>query len=347
VAGVAGAAKTLPLPQAAKSRVVISRDPKVLESGPNPDSARLMQMLDRAMQSLYNRDTPQEAWRRVVPRDAVVGIKPNAILGRGASPHPELIEAIAERVLQAGAREVIVCERRNQNLESSYPVSTRHGDISYFGLDSKEDGFADEPLLIGSYPHVADPKLPPSVEQPTVMRTVRLPLARLLTRTCDMVINVPMLKDHTFAGITGALKNVFGMIPTARDLHPDWIGTADTVHPITGHGSPRWDCIADFNMLPPIRAKVRLHIFDALTVQYEGGPPYRPQWVAPYNGLLVSQDPVALDYTAWQIIEGKRAEKGMGRLASVEREPNYIAIAADAKHRLGTNDPARIDRVEV
>jgi hypothetical protein len=31
----------------------------------------------------------------------------------------------------------------------------------------------------------------------------------------------------------------------------------------------------------------------------------------------------------------------------MKREPKYIATAADAQHRLGTNDPQRIERVEV
>jgi hypothetical protein len=30
----------------------------------------------------------------------------------------------------------------------------------------------------------------------------------------------------------------------------------------------------------------------------------------PINGLMVARDPVALDYTGWQILERKRAEKG-------------------------------------
>jgi hypothetical protein len=100
-------------------------------------------------------------------------------------------------------------------------------------------------------------------------------------------------------------------------------------------------------MLPPIRQKVRLHICDAITAQYEGGPSYMPQWSWPYNGLIVARDPVALDYTGWQIIEQKRSEKGMQTLKELRREPAYIATAADAQHRLGTNDPRRIERVEV
>jgi hypothetical protein len=34
-------------------------------------------------------------------------------------------------------------------------------------------------------------------------------------------------------------------------------------------------------------------------------------------------------------------------LKEMKREPKYIATAADPQHRLGTNDPSRIERLEV
>jgi uncharacterized Fe-S center protein len=72
-----------------------------------------------------------------------------------------------------------------------------------------------------------------------------------------------------------------------------------------------------------------------------------PQWSWPFNGLIVSRDPVALDYTGWRIIEQKRAEKGLPPLREVHREPAYIATAADSRHKLGTNDPNLIEKVEI
>jgi hypothetical protein len=72
-----------------------------------------------------------------------------------------------------------------------------------------------------------------------------------------------------------------------------------------------------------------------------------PAWTWPFNGVIVGEDPVALDYVGWQIIERVRAEKGMKALKDVGREPTYIATAADGEHRLGTNDPERIDLVEI
>ena len=38
---------------------------------------------------------------------------------------------------------------------------------------------------------------------------------------------------------------------------------------------------------------------------------------------------------------------GLKTLAELGREPRYIATAADARHALGTNDPDRIDALEI
>jgi hypothetical protein len=100
-------------------------------------------------------------------------------------------------------------------------------------------------------------------------------------------------------------------------------------------------------MLPAIRSKTRLTICDATTACFEGGPGFKPQYAWKENALLVSQDPVALDYTGWRIIERKRAEKGLKTLSADGRAPKYIATAADDRHRLGTNDPKRMVTVEL
>jgi uncharacterized protein (DUF362 family) len=156
-------------------------------------------------------------------------------------------------------------------------------------------------------------------------------LSRILTQRCDAIVNVPVLKDHDGAGVTIALKNMYGVIHNPNKYHPNGCNPF----------------IADLNMLPAIRTKVRLTICDATTACFEGGPGYKPQYSWKENALIVSQDPVALDYTGWRIIERKRAEKGLKTLEADKRAPHYIATAADAQHRLGTNDPQRIALVEV
>jgi hypothetical protein len=84
-----------------------------------------------------------------------------------------------------------------------------------------------------------------------------------------------------------------------------------------------------------------------MTGCYEGGPGFNPRYAWKYNGLMVATDRVAHDYAGWQIIARKRAEMKIKTLEEAGRPPKYIAVAADAQHGLGTNDPARIAVVEV
>jgi uncharacterized protein (DUF362 family) len=294
-----------------KSRVVISRDPSLRPSGASVDSSRLLKVLDRAIQSIYDVDSPVEACKRIARPGEVVGLKVNCLAGRGASTNTVLVEAICERLQQAGIppKNIVIWDRLNSDLESAgFQVASRKDRIRAIGNDAS--GYETDLAIYGSVGSL---------------------LSTTLTRICDAVINLPVLKDHGIVGVTMALKNLFGAIHNPNKYH------------ITA-GDPY---VADVNMLPPIRQKVRLTICDAITPQYEGGPSYMPQWSWPFNGVIASRDPVALDYTGWQIIEQKRAEKGIESLRDVKREPAYIARAADAQHKLGTNDPNLIEKVEI
>ena len=294
-----------------KSKVVISRDPLLHPPGSSVDSTRLLKLLDRALQSLYDSDSSIAAWKKLVRPGEVVGLKVNCLSGRGASTSPVLVDAICERLQQAGIprKDIVIWDRLNADLESAgYRVDSNPNRIRCIGNDTS--GYDSELSVYGS---------------------AGSRVSQTLTRHCDAVINLPVLKDHGITGVTLALKNFFGAIHNPNKYHSD-------------AGEPY---IADVYMLSPIREKVRLTICDAITAQYEGGPSYMPQWSWRYNGVIVSRDPVALDYTGWQIIERKRAEKGMKTLREMKREPKYIATAADGRHRLGTNDPSLINLVEV
>ena len=293
----------------AKSRVAIGQDPELRTAGAGVDSARLAKLLDRVVQAVYNRDNAMEAWKLVVRPNEVVGLKVNCLAGRGASTSPALVEAVVERLRQAGAaeRNIVIWDRLNDDLESGgFRIATAAGKLRCFGNDAA--GYEDELSSQGS---------------------AASRLSKTITRTCDAVISLPALKDHGIAGVTMALKNMFGAIHNPNKYH----GNA---------GDPY---VADVYML--VRRKVRLTICDAIEPQYEGGPSTMPQWTWRFNGLLAATDPVALDAVGWRIIERQRAAKGMKTLEQEKRQPRYIATAADAAHRLGVDDPARIERREV
>jgi uncharacterized protein (DUF362 family) len=302
-----------PTAAGAKSKVVVARDASLYGTSSTPDSARVEKLLDEAIQNFFGSSDPVSPWKKLVHRGEVVGLKVNTIAGPGLSTHPVLVLAICERLQQAGvkASNIVVWDRTNEELErAGYTLSNDASRIRIVGTDSKQIGYDENVLTYG---------------------VVRSRLSNLLTRTCDCMINVPIMKHHGGSGVTLSLKNMYGV-----NNNPD-----------TLHGNNCCPGVADLNMLPPIRNKFRFVVADAMTSCFEGGPGFRPQYAWKYNGLMVASDPVAIDYTAWQIIELKRAERGLKSLAEAGTPPKYIAVAADAAHHLGTNDPKRIDLVEV
>jgi uncharacterized protein (DUF362 family) len=294
-----------------KSRVVIAHDALLRGTASTVDSRRMLSLLDRAVQALFDRDRPIESWRMLVRPGDMVSLKVNTLGGRGISSNLQLVEAICERLQEAGIKptDIVIWDRDSDELErAGFHISTGGSRVQCFGTDRVD------------------------YEQDLVTHnSIGSRLSKILTQRSNVLINVPVLKDHDGAGVTIALKNMYGVIHNPNKYHPDGCNPY----------------IADLNMLPEIRTRMRLTICDATTAIYEGGPAYKPEHSWKSNALLVSQDPVALDYTGWQIIERKRAEHGLKTLEAEGRAPNYIATAADAEHRLGTNDPARISTVEI
>ena len=296
-----------------KSRVVVARDAALRSSGGHLDEKRVADLLDRAIATYTGRDKPVEAWKRIVPVGKVIGLKVNGLGGKPIATHLALTLAVCERLQQAGVKpsEIVVWECHRNDLErAGYTISNDRSRIRCIATDMDGFGFEEKPAAFGS---------------------VRVNFTKILTRECDFVINLPVLKDHDLAGVTFSLKNFYGAIQRPSELH----------------GKACDPGIADLNCIPALRDKFRFTIGDAMASIYEGGPNFRPEHLWYPNALIVGQDPVAIDYTGWKMLERKRAEVGLPTVESTGRPTTFLVTAADAKHNLGTNDPRRIHLMEV
>jgi uncharacterized protein (DUF362 family) len=304
--------------QGAKSTVVVARDSMLRSTGTVVDPLRLGALLDRTMQALFGGGHPAAAspanaialWRRIAGPGDTVSLKVNTLGGRGIATNVDLVAAICMRLRQAGVKpaDIVVWDRDSEEMErSGFRIAIGGDRVQCYGTDRV--GYEDKLSAWGS---------------------VGSCLSKILTRSSSVLINLPVLKDHDGAGVTIALKNMYGVIHNPNKYHPN--------------GCDPY--VADLNMLPEIRSRMRLVICDATTAMYEGGPGFKPEHSWRLNSLLVSQDAVALDATGWQMIEHKRAEMGLKTLEAEQRTPRYIATAADGEHRLGHCDPSRIAVVE-
>jgi uncharacterized protein (DUF362 family) len=108
---------------------------------------------------------------------------------------------------------------------------------------------------------------------------------------------MPLFKTHKGAGISVALKNHYGSIPTpiVRD-------DANRYH------TDRFKNLVFLNLMRPIHDKTRLIVVDGLVAQYHRGPGGDPRYQWMLNSIIMGTDPVAVDSVCAQIINRKRAE---------------------------------------
>lgn len=293
-----------------KSRVVISHRSDLRTSDNNLSEIHIQKLLDSAIENLYQEKYPV-IWKSLFKSGDTVGLKVNCLAGHGLSTRIEVVQAVIERLLEAGVKKsnIIIWDRHDNDLvRAGYQLNKGGKQVQCYGTNKV--GFTSN---IYEYESVGSL------------------LSRIIHDQCTAVINLPILKDHGIVGLSAGLKNFFGAINNPNKYH-------DNV------GNPY---VADVNMLPAIRRKTRLTICDAVTAQYEGGPPFMPQWSWNMDSLVAAVDMVAMDKICWDIIEDKRQSEGFPGLKEANREPVYIATAADPNHRLGTNNHDKIELIKV
>jgi uncharacterized protein (DUF362 family) len=291
-----------------KSRLVIVRNPDVLDGNDNDSGIKidiLAKMLDQSVAKLTGLSEGKTAWKSLFKPDDVVGIKVNCLGGKGATTHPEVAHAIADALARAGIKpsNIIIWDNSTSNMLNAGYKFNKDGDGVRVRAVDRE--WEDKPTQSGS---------------------INGRLAKIIAQEITALINVPFMKDHMMAGITGALKNHYGSFDS----------------PSMCHGNRCDPFIADLNLIPAIREKTRLIVMDALRPMANGGPILRRDALWDYHSLLVSRDPVAVDAMSWKIIDERREETGLPSVAESGREP--ISIATAASKGLGVND---FDKMEI
>lgn len=144
------------------------------------------------------------------------------------------------------------------------------------------------------------------------------------------LINTRPMRTHDWAGVGSLIKNYIMFHPRPWDYHPDTCADLAKV----------WD-------KPMAIGKTRLNILVMITPLFHGVGPhhFNEKYTWPYNGLIVSFDPVAADATGLRIIEARRKEY-FGEERPVSPSPHHIQLA-DTRHHLGHADPRNIELIRL
>lgn len=207
--------------------------------------------------------------------EKTVLLKPNLveyIAGVDVNTNPWLVGAATEAFLKLGARRVVVGEgpghQRDTQLvlaESGFETQLRDRKVEF--VDLNRDDIVEIPARSGY----------------TRMKSLWLPKTVLCA---DLVVSMPKMKTHHWAGVTLALKNMFGVIPgivygwPKNVLH--WQGIERSILDICSTIRPHF-VIADG------------------VVAMEGNGPLHGLGRA-LQKVVLSDDPVAADFTCARLM---------------------------------------------
>ncbi|MGB9627514.1 MAG: hypothetical protein ACPL6D_02530, partial [Thermodesulfobacteriota bacterium] len=98
---------------------------------------------------------------------------------------------------------------------------------------------------------------------------------------------------------------------------------------------------------PIVKGKTRLNILSLLRTQFYSRGPHHfdRRFVSEYKGLLIGQDPVALDSIGARLLQLQRIAH-FGEDRPLDTSPTHIYVA-DEKYKLGVSDLRRINLIKI
>jgi uncharacterized protein (DUF362 family) len=235
-------------------------------------------MFERGMQEIGG-------MARFVKSGQTVVIKPNMSFDLspeyGANTSPELVAAVVKQCKDAGARRILIIDHSLAHWERSsknsgiLEAARREGAVY---AQAEREGYYQKVSVVGG------------------KRLKETAIHEALLEA-DVFINVPVLKHHGGAGVSGSMKNLMGCIWDRRTYHSSGLQT----------------CIADFLYVK----KPNLNIVDAYRVVTRNGPGGgNLADVTQLGQMIISTDIVAADTAAFTLVGRSQGQVEHVRLAA-------------------------------
>ncbi len=241
--------------------------------------------------------------------------------------HPEILRAVGELLIDAGAGRITVMEAIYDNesyYDWGYYTVARQLGATFVDLNEVAP-YGDYAVReVGSSAFIYD-----DFTQNGVLNDL------------DCVVSLAKSKQHNGAGVTHGMKNLVGTLPLPSGLYNNGQGYRAAIHErqeYDGNTSSNLRrVVLDLNHATPIHLVVN----DAVKTVLGGEGPWGSITPASFDTLVASKDPVAADAIATQAI-------GFDPVAADMDEPfpgglNYLRLAQQLG--MGTADPRQLDVV--
>lgn len=326
------------MPGTYPGKVVRTHSDKSIDSSTSKvDVPTVRTMMSRGMCALTGEKTERDAWARFFNAQDVVGIKLNCSGAPNIRSAPEVVAAIVDNLVSLGVppKNIYLYERFLDQLLSVHYDRYVPAGVNLIAVETPRGS------TLGY-----DPRTYVEVDFFGEDDT-RSNMIRLVTERFTKIINVPNMKDHGAAGVTGCLKNIaYGDFSNVARSH-------------AGSKTNTLSFIGTLASVEPLRSKTVLQVMDGLRGVWHGGPFSQfPQFRFFPKQIVFGTDPVAIDRLLIDVIDNKRKAEGAvsvwdrspehlrrGRSQDPNfnqfiREPGHIEYAS--KMGLGTYDMAKI-----
>jgi len=248
----------------------------------------MQEMIAQGMRGLTGATDARDAWRAFFTPADVVGIKVNCSGAPEVMSSPEVVAEIVRNLMEVGipANQIWIYERFPEQM-----AEVRYD--KYVPAGVHVDGIEKSRMSISGY----DPKTYVEVDFFGEDDT-RSMLVRHVSERFSKIINVPNMKDHGAAGVTGCLKNIaYGNFSNVARSHQN--SKTNTL-----------SFIGTLAMVEPLRSKTVLQIMDGLRGVWHGGPfVHEPRFRFYPKQMMFGTDPVAIDRLLLDVIEEKRKQE--------------------------------------
>ena len=263
-----------------------------------PEAIR--QMLDASITGLTGLDDARKAWADLFDPGERIAIKVNTISSSEFWTHVPLVMAVTESLRDVGipVEQIVIFDRSTNELgDAGFPVNQDGPGVRCYGTD---DNYTAGWTIVNNDFMLSD-----------------------ILLNCDALINMPILKGHTLAGCTFAMKNHYGTVDNPSRLH-----------------RPIGPAIAGLNALQPIRDRTRLIIGDMLTI-------CTADWSRAETGdsILMSLDPVAHDMVGLQALGKVITSQGGSASGAMNTAAWWLELGTELG--LGIHDMDSIELLEL
>jgi uncharacterized protein (DUF362 family) len=293
-----------------RPRVVVARDEALTRGEVSEHRYLLRKLLDASVQKLTSASDAAAGWRTLFNPKQRIGIKVNTL---GLTTQPAVVDAIVAGLRQGGvpAEKILIWDRFDVELErAGFRLNKSRSGVQCHGTDAAAYGSGYQNQIESS-------------------GQIGSCFSRIVAEDVDVLISVPVLKDHNLAGVSLGMKNFYGAIHNPNKYHEN------NCDPYA----------ADIVAHRYIRPKWKLTVCDGTRAQYHAGPNTHPGFAWPFGGVIVSSDFVAADAVATDLLDEHRQEMGLKSLAEEGRPAKHIATAG--ARGLGVAELSKIERIEV